>query len=347
MSDNHKEIEVRAFTPEDEARFMSFYTEHQPTWESFRRFWEWRRKGVPHSGGEEATIALEDGNVVGSVGLVRAALTHAGREIRASWQQDSLVSPAMRGRGVGKKLVNASCEGWDLSMAKGTSKAMYGLRKAVGYQDVPNSDYLIRVRRVRGAPEPLGTRAREAALLAWQTVLPMPRTDRAIEIAAVEQFDASFDRLADNQAQEPVFRLRKTSGYLNWRYTQCPGRSYKIFRAGAEEARGAIVVSVAGDRREEGWIVDFIGCQTDRSAAYALLRAGIEHLEAQGVYRIYVFATYERIRGWLRRFGFVATGRSPKFTYRIVRPDIQPSAETFASAPWDFYHGDGDVELYA
>ncbi len=346
MADARSDIEIRPFRPQDEAAFLDFYAHHQATWESFRRYWEWRRAGVPHSGGEEATIALDGGKVVGAVGIVEAPLTFQGARVRASWQQDSLVSSAMRGRGVGKKLVHAAWQGWDLSIAKGTSGAMYGLRKSVGYVDVPNSDYLVRVLRVRKEGQPIRKTLQESLLLAWKSLLPMPKPDPTIPLVEIDEFDESFTQLAEALSQEPVFRLYKSREYLNWRYTRCPDRRYQILRAGGDQARGAVVVRSAGDRLDEGWIVDLVGCSSDKHAAYALIRKAVEHLTQQDVSRIFVFATHRTVRAWLRRFGFLPTGRSPKFTYRIVRDPLPPLPPEFSSAPWDFYHGDGDVELY-
>ena len=346
MASNKGDVEVRPMELEDERALLDFYARHQPTWNLLRHYWGWRRDGLPHSGGEEASIALENGDVVGAVGIVPADLTFGGLRIKASWQQDSLVSSQMRGRGVGKKLVRAGWEGWDLSISKGTSKGMYGLRKALGYLDAPNSDYLVRVHRTRAGQSGLSKRLKERLLWAWKTLLPQPNVDRGIPIREVKEFDETFDSLAESLDQEDVLRLHKSQGYLNWRYGQCPGREYTLYRAGGDQARGAVVVATAGERRDEGWIVDLVGCATDEPAAIALLSRAIQRLEEEGVARTYVFATYPPIRAWLKRFGFLPTGLSPKFTYRIIRKEGLPDMPDLASACWDFWHGDGDVELY-
>ena len=143
-------IEIKLMAAEDEVGLMEFLNGNLETFGEFERFWSWRQENETQNGGETVVIAKGDEKIVGSVGIVPASMTVDGYPIRAAWQQDSLVSPAMRGKGLGKRLVAKAAEGWDLILAKGTSEAMYGLRKSVGFLDVPNVGYMVRVCKPRG-----------------------------------------------------------------------------------------------------------------------------------------------------------------------------------------------------
>lgn len=341
---SNNQFEIRAFRKEDEKDFLNFYAKGLKRWGRFRELWEWRQNGLPHSGGETAVIAREDGAIVGSVGIVPANLICAGKYIRASWQQDSMVSPRMRGKGLGKQLVNAGLEEWPLAMAKGTNEAMYHLRKSIGYEDVPNSDFLLKVLnprlRIRKPKETLA----ECAFSIIRSVIPSPPSEALSKVKEIEKFDGSFDLLADRLSLDNVLRLHKDQGYLNWRYFRCPGRKYKVLRVGGEQTYGAVVLNISIEESDEGWIIDLICAPGEKGYAFALLSAAMNYFEDQGVSRIWTFATLPEKRRWLRRFGFVGTGRTPRFTYRVQ--DIDRHLIGLPHLPWDFCHGDGDVELY-
>lgn len=330
--------------PGGEADFLSFMQENLDKWERFRSFWQWRQENKEVSGGETAAIAKEKGEVVGCVGIVPVSLNFQGSQIKASWQQDSLVSPSMRGKGLGKKLVNKGMIGWNLVIAKGTSKAMYGLRKSLGFIDVPNSDYLVRICKARPLNGKLLERIGEHIMFIWKSLLLMPKIDGDIRIQSVDIFDKSFDALADEFSRDNVLRPYKDSVYLNWRYFKCPVKEYKVFRAGEDKARGAIVLNISGDKSDEGWIVDFVCSSGDKRCAYTLIRKAIMYFEKQNVSRIWVFATLSLARKCLFRFGFLPTDKTPKFTYKIM--DNSLYSQSISDALWDFWHGDGDIELY-
>jgi len=228
-------------------------------------------------------------------------------------------------------------------MAKGTSKAMYGLRESIGFTDVPNSNYLVKVQKPRFRLDKPKDSLAEYGLYAWKTFLPLPRGDSSIDVEEIEAFDQVFYDLRERNSFADVVHLRKDSQYLNWRYVKCPRKKYHIFKAGDPRTLGAIVLAIGGEQADEGWIVDFVCDQEDKTCAYALIREAISYFKEQGVWRIWTFATLPAARMRLRRFGFVPTGRTPRFTYRM-QGNLNPSE--LRQASWNFWHGDGDVELY-
>ena len=104
------------------------------------------------------------------------------------------------------------------------------------------------------------------------------------------------------------------------------------------------MVNICGDTADEGWIVDLVCGSDDTQCAYILLKEAITYLEANGVSRIWAFATLPAARKWLCRCGFIPTNRTPHFTFRIENKELDSSKLT--NAAWDFWHGDGDLELY-
>jgi len=338
------QIEIKLLEPEDEDAFLNFIEENLENWKKFKLYWNWKNKTRDASNREMAVIAKADDNIVGCVGIAPADVMLNGDRIKTSWQQNSLVSPSMRGKGLGKRLVNEGSKGWALVMAKGTSKAMYGLRKSLGFLDVPNSDYLLRVCKPRTEGRTVKERLVEYILWLWKNLIPLPGEDITTNIKPIDTFDQTFDILADDLSKENVVRLHKSQDYLNWRYFQCPEKQYKVFMAGGEKARGAIILNIAGLESDEGWIVDLICSPGEKKLAYALIIQAIKYFEEQGVSRIWSFATLPMARRWLYRLGFLPTGRTPRFTYRIQEGNFDPTE--LRQTSWDFWHGDGDVELY-
>ena len=342
MTELEGTIEIKLMEADEQEEFMDFLRGNLDTFDKFERVWKWRQDNKPISGGESAAIAKYNGKVVGCVGIVPAHISGFGDTVRACWQQDSLVAGTMRGRGVGKRLVEKAAEGWDLLLAKGTSLPMYGLRKSLGFLDARNSNYMVRVSR----PRKFGFSAKrlvEYLLWIWRMIVVGPRIDDRISVCRVEEFDRSFDALAEGLKQKNVLKLHKDLRYLNWRYVSCPGKEYGIFKAGGDDARGAVVVATSRSDPEEGWIVDLICNRSDKQCGLSLIREGLQCLQVQGVSRIWAFSTLSSTRKWFMRFGFVPTKFTPRFTYRTVNKEI---AEKIRVAEWDFWHGDGDLELY-
>ena len=323
--------------------YLRFMGDHLKDGGHFRDIWNWRLSEPDHSGGEIPFIARADATLLGTVGVIPMPVSFQGRRFQACWQLDSVVSPKARGMGLGKRLVNRAAEGWDLVLAKGTSTPMYGLRKSLGYRDVRNSDYLVRIFQPRGIATVSAKKALLEELAAlWARALPSPgATGAETSIEPISSFDASFDQLADEQAREPVFRPRKDAGYLNWRYFKCPLRQYRIFRAGRERALGAIVIKT-GPGNEEGWIVDMVSSST--GVTRLLIQAALEYFRDHRVARVWSFCTHGPSRRALLRQGFVPTGITPRFTCSIRSGGAL--AKLLPQSPWDFWHGDGDIELY-
>jgi len=337
-------IEVKILEPLEEPELLDFMLTHLPEGERFQTFWQWRKKGPLPTASESAAIARLNGRIEGCVGIVPVYLASGGQKIHAQWQQDSLVAEPLRGRGIGKKLVQTGWQNFELSMAKGTSDAMYRLRISAGYRDVPNSDYLVRLLKARPLTAGLKTVFFEKVLSIVVGLFPRPAIDPGIVVRTIERFDESYGRLAESVSAMDILGPVKDRDYLNWRYFDCPGKNYQVFQAEGDGVLGAIVLNITGSDKEEGWVVDLVADPGGKAVAYALISRAMDYFKMQGVKRIYTFATLSVARKWFLRFGFLPTGRSPRFTCRFASEEMK--ALSPERCEWNFWHGDGDVELY-
>ncbi|KJS28680.1 MAG: hypothetical protein VR64_23450 [Desulfatitalea sp. BRH_c12] len=339
-------IKISKLTHQEIPGLLGFMEQSLKTWPIFNELWHWREQGMPESGGEEAIVAKAEDSVVGCIGVVPLMVTVKGQPVRACWQQDSLVSSAMRGRGLGKKLVAEAEKGYHLVMAKGTSPAMYRLRKSVGFLDVDNADYLVRVLKPAAISNPFKKYLIECGLWVYGALVPFPRGRDNLQVASIRHFDREFDDLAKKRSAENVIIPFKSADFLNWRYFRCPIKTYTVFKAYDAGLRGAIVLNIPQkDASGDGWIVDLICAPDDAACAYGLLRRALAFFKEHHVQRVFTFATLPAARRWFFRIGFLPTGKTPRFTYRYLEEGH--SGLALEGLNWNFWHGDGDVELYS
>ena len=336
-------VQLKRVVRSQENAFLSFMRDHLGDYQIFERCWQWRKRSNLQYDQETIVAAYgESQEILGCIGIVPADIRCNGNKLHASWQQDSLVSSSARGLGIGKKLVKKAQENFRLVIAKGTSQAMYGLRKSVGYKDVPCSTYLL---SVCGLPAGISIQKTIVfgILKIWGKVIRYPKIKKIFSIQRISSFGPDMDGLATVLSSENVIRPFKGKDYLNWRYGACPGKKYTILSAVGQTTRGSIVLSISGQNQDEGWVVDMICGSHDVSCAYALIEAALDFFNQHRVSRIWCFATFPPARRWFYRFGFVATNRSPRFTWFSDHTETNGIA---SQTTWDFWHGDGDIELY-
>jgi len=340
MSSN--DITLSRAQSSDIHEILKFYEVNFDNWNEVRRFWSWQQLENPSFQGPMHVLAKKKDVIVGCIAINPVRLSFKNSVINAAWQQDSLVDKPLRGQGLGRKLIHEAGKDCDIALAKGTGAAMYGLRKSYGYQDVKNANYLIWIKEPRSLKSRGWKSIAEVFFSLWQKAVPLPHLDDPIRVSEISAFDKSFDDLADLLSRQRILRIYKCRRYLNWRYFQCPEKRYTVFRAGNKDARGAIVTCISHRDKEEGWIVDLICSDDDEKCAFALLDKAIRTLRLSGIKRIWVFATLPTARRWLYRFGFLPTNNSPNFTHCLQNSELTQAGPL----AWDFWHGDGDTELY-
>lgn len=342
-----------ARTPVEYDDAVRFYRQTLPASARVIELLEWRRR-IPQQDLRPLTfLARMDGRVVGAMNVVPQPLLVGANAVRAAWQQDSVVDRSLRGRGIGRELINRSAVGCDVDvvLAKGTSPAMYALRKSCGFRDVARSNCLVKVL----AANRFGTSAKHylygLALRGISSVQRRPQRT-SVQTRKLHEFGPEFDALATSPRRSTEVRAAKDSAYLNWRYRGCPGRDYVIVGALDANEAGAAVVNLALTHRmgpapeHSAWLVDILCDHSQTPLVVALIRAGVDQCRAAGAGSVFTFATSERVRTCLQREGFVETRQTPQFTFRVERKDGELERMLHEHLSWSFCHGDGDNELY-
>jgi GNAT superfamily N-acetyltransferase len=339
---DQSEVRFSEIGPGEHPLLFELYSTTLPNAERIRALYLWRLNGEEASGGIRTVVARTDAMIVGAISLVPLHVGLRGARVSGAWHVDTVVAASHRGRGIARKLVDISAEGLPLVAAKGTQPVMYALRKDMGFQDVPRSNYLLRAL----SPVSLsGSLRKRLAVLLFYVVSRFRRANlraSSLRTRTISRFATDFDPLCARIVRGDEATPVKDSRYLNWRYTECPGRSYLIVRAEDAEGRlrGAAVIRPNAGPYLDGWLVDMIVEVDDREAQHALLNTCFQELRRRKASCVRTFATSPTVRRCLRERGFLDTGVTPRFTYRGGSP-----LASLEGAAWNFWHGDSDTEL--
>ncbi len=337
------DVSIRKCPPDDREGVRTFWKRYIPLGSRVCEIHDWRESN-PVSGRNCVYVAEENGSILGVANWVPATFGCRGLHVPVAWAADNVVASEARRRGIASRLLESVPLGASLALAKGTSAAMYTVRKKLGYRDVAHRTYQICAVAPFCRTGPASRRL--AHLFAYAAGLMRRRFHHgsSLRISSTTRFGSEFDRLAETAIAANVLMPWKTSAYLEWRYgSGVPGRSYRILRAdGTEGLRGAIVLRGPEGVEQSGWIVDLIAVPHDIPAIDALICSARTELKNRGTTLIRVLATSSLVRERLRRAGFLDTAGTPQFTY------FQTSELPFdpASLEWNFFEGDADNELY-
>lgn len=319
----------------------SFWATHFGASGRVNQVYRWREADVANSGGNDPWIAERSGRIVGAMNTTSLSVGWGGHRIPAAWHLDSVVDPALRRLGVGSRLMAEAASDRTLVMAKGSIEAMYTARKKYGFVDVEGSNLLVLPLSIRGAGGK-ARRTRRAIAMVLSYARRRATIGHDVGIGEIHTFGDEFDGLAERVLATETLAPVKTSGYLRWRYSTCPGRKYIVLRASRERLLGGVVIRANRTPGADAWLVDLLSDPSETVASDALIRAAIRRVRTDGAGLLWVFATSPAVRARLARFGFLATRRTPHFTYHVRGPlPFDPHR-----VAWSFYHGDGDVELY-
>lgn len=170
------------------------------------------------------------------------------------------------------------------------------------------------------------------------------------EVRWIERFDSRFDDLWARVGRRYAITLVRDSAYLNWRYSDNPGRDYRTLVA---ERGGEVVAYVTLRCMEQyglrgGMIVDLLAAPGDEEALSSLLGHVERFLREQQMdLTACLLNGDDRYARLLRRQGFLPLPgkvgfKEWYFGYRINRPTI--SEELCADrSSWFLTFGDTDV----
>lgn len=177
-------------------------------------------------------------------------------------------------------------------------------------------------------------------------LLHRPRRARGVEVREVAQFGAEFDDLWRTLSPAyPIVGVRDRA-FLDWRLKRDPSTKHTVFEARtAAGLRGYIAVCFAHARGVRfGRIMDLFCDPGEHAVIDALLRAGIDQLEAGDADVIATRGLHPAIRAPVKRFLYLSPP-SAQFTARLLCQDPTLAPFMYDEANWHTCHADGDEDF--
>ncbi|UCE37900.1 MAG: GNAT family N-acetyltransferase [Thermoplasmata archaeon] len=322
-------------------------------------YWYWEFKGNPE--GSKILLAVDESNIVGHLASLKRKIKIHESEILASLEVEGVTHPKYGRQGIfvtlGQKMLSESKkEGIDIVYGFPNENALPGHRKLKCFE-IFSLHVMIRPVDFKKVSQKMFSNrilvffANLAGRAAFKVFYrpKRPHYDDMV-IKTITQFDSRTDDLwKEAQAAHDII-LRRDSTYLNWRYTQCPEKHYKIFVAEKDNILLAWVVVRILEKfgLNNGAIVDLLASPNQKEAVHALILKAMEDLQQEGVdlmaCSIPKSSDYYKI---LKKCGFITCPKNlnPKEEPFIIYPLSEELNLEFVKEPanWFITWGDTDV----
>lgn len=286
------EIRIRKIEPSEEAAARRFFaSRHAPEHREAafeRRGVRWRWQYWSHPGGEPGIWIAEDGGaIVGIIGTNAVKIRTPLGVVKAVWAGDLLIDPAYRGRGIGKKLVDAWKGSGDIGVGKGYNDIAYALYVSRGFRGVWGFTRMhIALSRARLAAKLYRTGERKSLLRFLKSIhRPLPRLGVPGEysIDASDGPPAGFEALWRSVAERYRFAFERDAAYLAWRFGAHPTHRYHFLEMrSAAGLEGIAIARIPEGRHPIGVILDLIVDPLDSGAVLALAKGALSFIESRG-----------------------------------------------------------------
>lgn len=286
--------------------------------------WEFAASGLPPTG---YGIATSGNRIVGIQAYIPLTMRFAGERVLTGKDEDTLVHPDYRGRGILDRLyelIIERAEQGGVAMLWGfTNTAVRPLLRN-GFRSLGTFDSMTLS---------VGSGGGHSALAG----------EREVTVEEIKSPDARMDRFADLFAsQSGGMGLDLSAEFLRWRVFENPFRAYKVLAV----VHGGEIVGLgifkAEPQRRTGYVSDLAALSDAgpglRAIQCGLLAAGIDYFKSQGFSIVEARAAgdhrYNReLRSLLADVGFnrVTVANPPEF---LVRPVAMDSPVVLDMANW-------------
>jgi hypothetical protein len=344
---------VEADLERDREALLSFWRENLPQWPEKKYDWFYRNNPLQPA----VCCALResaDDTYVGLAAVFPRRFVVDGQVCTGGISGDLAVRKSHRVLGPAltlQRTIVATCEKRAIDFIYGfPNERAEPVQKRVGYRVIGTSRRMVRILRSYNKVKeririPLLSRPVAALVdLFMRITSPESRRHRLrdFSVETPSSFDRRFDVLWEKVSKQyPVLGDRSQSG-LNWRFSQCPYRDYRIFaltRKDDNELAGYIVYDT---REGTARIADLLADNTDNTLPL-LLTAFIRRMRRERLDRITVnyFGSPSLMRQ-LRRFRFSDRGSGGKVVL-FTEPDFPHAATLYDQSNWYLLDGDNDV----
>jgi hypothetical protein len=349
--------DLRMYRPEDAGRVIDLLGDvyGEVTKETAGKTWHWKYESNPAAppGGPRMFVVECGGRIVGFLGTLAGRVKIRDSVLPLMWTVDWAVHPKHRGCGV--RMFRYSLEVLkDVVHLGAALPRSYALARKLGALDACTPTTFtrllhpynaLRARPIRTDLVLLFTGLSKLASVGLALVRDRPCT-RHVKVNPISQLDGRFDALWERASTGYDVITVRDAAFLNWRFVECPHKTYKIFAAQKdEEVSGYVVFRMAesnGSRCAQ--IVDFLVCRDDRDSLVCLLAAVTEYAESQeaDTVRCLISQDQTTYQGVLKRNGFLFRRDRVKMLLNPGSPEVDYMLN---SRNWFLTYGDSDVEM--
>lgn len=278
--------------------------------------WRWEYI-LPSSEWPPYVLAEHDGRVVGTQAYIPIEFVCDGRIIKTGKDEDTLVHPDHRGRG----LLDAMYERLSTRAVDDAIELLWGLTSTAVRPLVRNGFNVVGVNN---------------AMAAEQWSVPAVAIS-GLAVAEVDEPGADCDTFSLELSRRlGGIMPHLTTSFLRWRVFDNPFRRYRMFEARLDGRLVGLAILKLDKRKQAGYISDLVALPAERvceaDILSSLLVPGLQHFAEEGYRRIEArpSGTHPfngRLQQLLATLGFMRQSPDHSATF-LVRPML-PSARSF------------------
>jgi GNAT superfamily N-acetyltransferase len=236
-------LHVRALRSGEEPALLAFLAQayNERPGKSNPILWQWQfvRNPLMTAGEYLTRVCWDSDRIVGQLPLMPFNLVVGGKPFPASWMVDLIVRPEARGEGIGSKLIRSAMSMDRVHVGIGATRPALRIHNRAGatrFPDVKRFVFLHRPDPVAHrlsrlpVPRPL-LRIAGGAAVAAHHLFVRKYTLRGVTMDALCRFDPEVDELFSREATGTLVVAERTSQFLNWRFSDSPGATYRILTA--------------------------------------------------------------------------------------------------------------------
>lgn len=312
-------------------------------------------------------LALDGARVVGTIAVQDGTAWVAGTAISAGWIVDVMVHPDWRRKGLSHGIHTAVMAERQVLVTLTMAEATRRVAERAGCLTLGPTRLYLRCHRLSGSTvrrflaykAGFGTPSRQRLIRLFNATRLGPCAVAGLgrlvtrlrpgpsgpepdgEIREIERFPDEIDELWSRVRSDFPALFERSARFLNWRFADCPGLSYRRFLLLRDKKIVGYVVTRVGDSAELplGVIVDFLARPQDSRALDTLITHAIAILEPETEF-LEAAASNPAFAAALGRAGFIAT-RTMRPTIVCTDPSLKAGLGRYLD-DWSFTKADHD-----
>lgn len=287
-----EELLIRKIAPEEAPYALSFFVSRYPAKQreiAFeKRAERWRWQYFSHPCGEPGIwIAKLGERIVGIIGTNSVRISTPKGIIKAVWAGDLLIDPSVRGKGLGKRLVDAWKESGDTAVGKGFNEIAYSLYRNRGFEGVTGftSIYIVLSKMRLAAKFLLGGERKKLSMLARSIAKPASSLARSagFSISTKETLPPETLTLWRTIAGRYRFAFERDERYLKWRFLEHPRHRHSFLELKRDGVlSGLAIVRIGEGKNPLGVVLDLFVDPTEKELVLELMRGTLAFLASKG-----------------------------------------------------------------